>query len=97
MVKKEVFEWIRTGRKTIELRKGKAKSGDQAVFQCGRNILKGEIIRKEEGSLSTLLQSLNFKEIIPTANSVEDAESYIRKLYGTTDGTFTAYKFALSR
>jgi len=23
MVKKEVFEWIRTGRKTIELRRGK--------------------------------------------------------------------------
>ena len=25
MVKKEVFEWIRTGQKTIELRRGKAK------------------------------------------------------------------------
>jgi len=40
MVKKGVFEWIKTGQKTIELRKGKAKSGDQAVFQCGRNILR---------------------------------------------------------
>jgi ASC-1-like (ASCH) protein len=35
---KEVFEWIRTGQKNIELRKGKAKKGDDAVFQCGRNI-----------------------------------------------------------
>jgi hypothetical protein len=26
MVKKEVFRWIRLGRKTVELRKGKAKS-----------------------------------------------------------------------
>jgi len=25
MVKKEVFEWIRNGQKTIELRRGKAK------------------------------------------------------------------------
>jgi len=97
MVKKEVFEWIKTGKKTIELRKGKAKSGDQAVFQCGQNILRGKIIRKHEGNLHTLLGSLNFKEIIPRANSVEDAESYIRKLCGTTDGTFTAYQFALSR
>ena len=38
MVKKEVFEWIRTGQKNIELRRGKAKKGDVAVFQCGRNL-----------------------------------------------------------
>ena len=97
MVKKEMFEWIKTGQKTIELRKGKAKAGDQAVFQCGRNILKGKIISKDEGNLSTLLHNLSFKEIIPTANSIEEATAYIKKLYGTTDGTFTAYKFALSR
>jgi len=97
MVKKEVFEWIKTGKKTIELRKGKAKSGDQAVFQCSRNILRGKIVRRHEGKLQILLQSLNFKQIIPTANSIEEAEAYIKKLYETTDGTFTAYQFALSR
>jgi ASC-1-like (ASCH) protein len=97
MVKKEVFEWIKTGQKTIELRKGKAKAGDQAVFQCGRNILRGKIIRKDEGGLQTLLQTLSFKEIIPNANSAEEAKAYIKKLYRTTDGTFTAYQFALSR
>jgi ASC-1-like (ASCH) protein len=97
MVKKEVFEWIQTGKKTIELRKGKAKSGDQVVFQCGRNILRGKIISKNEGNLSTLLHNLDFKEIIPTANSVEEATVYIKKLYGAADGTFTAYRFALSR
>jgi len=97
MVKKEAFEWIKTGQKTIELRKGKAKSGDHAVFQCGGNILRGKIVRTHEGSLPTLLQSLNFKQIIPTANSLQEATTYIKKLYGTTDGTFTAYRFALSR
>jgi len=45
MVKKEVFEWIRTGRKTIELRRGKTKKGKVAVFQCGRNILRRKISR----------------------------------------------------
>ena len=38
MVKKEVFEWIQTGQKNIELRRGKTEKGDVAVFQCGRNI-----------------------------------------------------------
>jgi ASC-1-like (ASCH) protein len=97
MVKKEVFQWIKTGKKAIELRKGKAKAGEQAVFQCGRNILRGKIVRRDEGKLQVLLQSLSFKQIIPTANSIEEAEVYIKKLYGTTDGTFTAYQFALSR
>jgi hypothetical protein len=45
MVKKEVFEWVRTGQKTIKLRKGKPKQGDDAVFQCGRNILRGNIVK----------------------------------------------------
>jgi len=46
MVKKEVFEWIRTGQKTIEL--GRARQGDNAVFQCGQNILRGIILKKED-------------------------------------------------
>jgi len=97
MVKKEVFEWIKTGKKTIELRKGKAKSGDQAVFQSGRNILRGKIAKRDEGNLQTLLQKLDFKQIIPATDSVEEAKAYIQKLYGTTDGTFMVYQFVLSR
>jgi len=44
VVKKEMFEWIRSGRKTVELRKGKAKSGDQAVRAQSRSV----IARKQE-------------------------------------------------
>jgi len=95
MVKKEVFEWIKTGKKTIELRKGIVRAGDQAVFQCGRHILRGKIVRKDEGDLSALLQKFNFKEIIPSAKNVEEAKAYIKKLYGTTGGIFTAYQFTL--
>ena len=95
MVKKEVFEWIKAGQKTIELRRGKARAGDVAVFQCGRNILRGKIIGKEEGSLLTLLQKFDFKKIIPSVNSMEEAKAYLRALYKTTDGTFTAYYFVL--
>jgi len=34
MVEKEVFEWTRTEQKNVELRRGKAKKGVVAVFQC---------------------------------------------------------------
>ena len=47
MVKKEVFEWIINKQKNFELRQRKAKKGDVAVFQCGRNILRRKIIKKE--------------------------------------------------
>jgi hypothetical protein len=59
MVKKEVFEWIRTGQKTIELMRGRAREGEKAVFQCGRNILRGIIDKKEEGSLTDVLRQDN--------------------------------------
>ena len=93
MVKREVFEWIRRGLKTVELRKGRLKAGDEAVFQCDRDIVRAKIIGKQERSLQLLLQSFPLDQIIPTARSVEEAEAYIRGLYGTTDGTFTAYRF----
>jgi len=32
MVKKEVFEWIRSGQKSIEVRRGKARLGDDVVI-----------------------------------------------------------------
>ena len=55
MVKKEVFEWTQTGQKSVELRRGKAKKGDVAVFQCGRNILRRKIVKREEGDLIDVL------------------------------------------
>ena len=35
----------------------------------------------------------NYKNIIPSANTLEEAINYIKKLYGTTEGVFTAYYF----
>ena len=32
MVKKEVFEWLQSGQKTIELRRGKSKQGDRKSY-----------------------------------------------------------------
>ena len=80
MVKIEAFEWIRTGQKNIELRRGKAKKGDVAVFQCGRNILRRKIIKREEGNLTNVLRKGNHKNIIPSANTVEEVINYIKEL-----------------
>jgi len=76
LVKKEVFEWIRTGQKNIELRRGKAKKGDVAVFQRGRNILRGIIVKKEEGSLTDILREDNCKNIIPIGVSQQTASEF---------------------
>ena len=68
-------------------------SGDEATFQCGRNILVGRIVKKEHGGLTEVLREDNYKRVIPIANCLEEAIEYVRKLYGTTEGTFTAYHF----
>jgi len=95
MVKKENFEWIRSGRKHIEVRKGKRMKGDEATFLCSKWMLKGKIVKTEEGKLLNIVNSSNFKDVIPIAKSVEDAISYIEGLYGTKEGVFTAYYFKL--
>lgn len=93
MVKKEVFEWIISKKKNIELRKGKARKGDEAVFQCGRNVLRKKITKRKEGKLTDVLRQDNYKNIIAQANTLEEAINYIKKLYGTTEGVFTVYYF----
>jgi len=75
MVKKEVFEWIRTGQKTIELTRGRTREGDKAVFQCGRNALRQD----------------NYKNIIPSAQSLEEAVTYLIGLCGMAEGRFATF------
>ena len=84
-----------TGQKSIELRRGKAKKGDVAVFQCGRNILRRKIIKREEGNLTDVLRKENYKRIIPSANTLKEAIDYVKKLYETTEGVFSTYYFRL--
>lgn len=54
MVKKGVFDWKRTGQKSVELRRDRARQGDNAVFHRGQDILRGIILKKEKGVLLTL-------------------------------------------
>jgi len=94
LLKKEVFEWVIARQKTVELRRGKGKRGDYAVFQCGRNIIRKRIIKREEGNLTAILRQDNYKNIIPIAQSLEEATIYLKSLYETINETFTAHYLA---
>jgi ASC-1-like (ASCH) protein len=89
--KKEVFEWLKEGKKTIDIRKGNPHSGDIAVFEAGPHVLRLKIAKRELGRLTDLVRSDNYKEVIPSAETLEDAVDYLRRLYGDYDGVFTAY------
>jgi hypothetical protein len=89
--KKEIFEWLKQGKKTIDIRKGNPYRGEIAVFVAGPHVLRLKIARRESGRLSDLVRLDNFRQVIPSAVVVGDAVGYLRGLYGDYDGVFTAY------
>ena len=44
LAKKEVFEWLSQGQKTIDVRKGTLKPGEIAFFQSGSHALRLKIV-----------------------------------------------------
>jgi hypothetical protein len=94
MAKKEVFAWLKEGTKTIDVRKGTAWKGEIAVFQCGASYLELPIAQKKTGALTEIITQENFKSIIPTARNPKDAIDYLKAIYGTGGGVFTAYHLA---
>jgi len=91
MVKKEVFMWIESGMKTIDIRKGKPFRGNIATFMCGPKLFRLLIEKTETGTLNQIIHPDNYKSIIPTAYTVQDVHEYLKKLYVSIDSTFTAY------
>ncbi len=94
LAKKEVFTWIKQGKKTIDIRKGTPKPGDVATFQSGTCALNVRIVKSESGRLSEVVREDNFRQVIPSAVELGDAFAYVRRLYGDCDGVFTAYYLA---
>jgi ASC-1-like (ASCH) protein len=76
--RKEVFEWLKQGKKTIDVRKGKPQNGEVAVFQSGPHVLRFRIVNKESGALLEVLRLNNFRLVIPSAVGFEDAVGYLR-------------------
>lgn len=93
-VKKQVFEWIRENKKTIEIREGKSKKGNEAVFRSGRNMVKRKIVESREGRLRYLLLRYGFKKVVPTAHTLEETLRFYETLGHDINGTFTAYVLA---
>jgi ASC-1-like (ASCH) protein len=89
--KKEVYAWLKDGKKTIDVRKGNASRGEVAVFQSGAHYLRLPIVKKETGKLTEIIRPDNYKQIIPTAQNLDAAVDYLRSLYGADGGVFTAY------
>ncbi len=89
--KTEVFQWLKQGIKTIDVRKGTPMNGEFAVFQCGPKVLRLRIVGVESGRLSEVVRSDNFLQVIPLAGSLDAALAYLRGLYPDCGGVFTAY------
>jgi hypothetical protein len=92
--KKEVYNWLESGQKTIDVRKGNSFKGQVAVYLSGRKVLRMWIVKRETGRLEVIVRSNNFWLVIPLAATVEDAIDYLHQLYEGYDGTFTAYYVA---
>ena len=86
-----MFEWLKSGQKTIDVRKGNAQQGEFAVFQSGPQVLRIKILKRESGRLEEVLRSDNFRLVIPSAAVLDNAVGYLRGLYVGYDGVFTAY------
>jgi hypothetical protein len=94
LAKKEVFIWLKDGKKTVDIRRGNPKPGEIATFQSGPHALKLRIVKSESGRLTEVIRSDNYRQVIPSAAGLGDAVAYLRGLYDDYDGVFTAYYLA---
>lgn len=98
LTKKQVYDWIKRGDKTIDLRRGKQSKGDTIVFLSGhRQFVEGRIVKKQEGTLQELLNEDTYKKIVPIAKNLDEALVFIKEIYPLTDDLFTAYEFQLNK
>jgi hypothetical protein len=94
LAKREVFLWLKEGKKTIDVRRGNPKPGEIARFQCGPYSTELKVVRSATGPLLELVCEDNFRLVIPSAACLADAFAYLRGIYGSLDGVFTAYYLA---
>ncbi|MCW4024358.1 MAG: hypothetical protein NWF01_04895 [Candidatus Bathyarchaeota archaeon] len=92
--KKEYFQAIKEGKKTIDVRRGRPLQGGTAVFLSGPHKLRMKIVGLETGKLADLIREDNFRLIVPWAGSLRDVLSVLNLLYFGVDGDFTAYHVA---
>ncbi len=92
LAKKEVMQWLKEGKKTIDVRKGSCRSTDSTVvFMSGPHKITATITKTVTGKLGEVITETNYRQVIPTAQTLQDAYSYLNEIYGDYDGTYTAY------
>jgi hypothetical protein len=95
--KKEYFQALKQGKKTVDIRRGRPKQGAFAAFLSGPHLLRMKITKKETGNLTVIVRADNFRLIVPWAASLGDVLAVFRGLYGgSVDGDFTAYYVVFS-
>ena len=80
VIDRNIFDTIKTGKKTIETRAATSKFknikvGDILVFKCGNDNLEKSVKEKFYfKSIDEILNKLSLKEIMPNIDSKEDAK-----------------------
>jgi len=91
LAKREVFDWLLSGKKTIDVRRGRPIDADTVIFLSGPRRLTFRVVSRQAGLLGEVVHEKNFKQVIPTAGCVDEALAYFRGLYRDCEGVFTAY------
>ncbi len=94
LAKKEVFEWLAEGKKTLDIRKGNPRNGRKILFISGPHRLELRVLSTQTGKLRDVVRQDNFRQVIPCAVTLDDAFAYLKQIFGSYDGVFTAYTVA---
>jgi len=78
----------------VEKRKS-SKRRENCLLERSKQVAKGRILCFRGGKLEEVLNAGNYKKIIPTAENLGEALAFVKKIYPSTEGTFTAYEFEL--
>ncbi len=68
--------------------------GEIAVFLSGRNVLRMKITKRETGKINEIVRADNFRLVIPSAVTIEEAVAYLARLYDGYVGIYAAYHVA---
>ena len=88
-VYKDIFENIKDGTKTIEVR-NRLIRGDEAVFLCGRNVVRKRITGTKEFLIDDGFLLQNWKSIMPKAQDLESARNRLLEIF-PNNNKFYAY------
>ncbi|HLC59318.1 MAG TPA: hypothetical protein VJH34_02235 [archaeon] len=79
-VYKDIFECVKDGSKKIEVR-NRLIRGSEAVFMCGREVIRKKITDVKEFSLNDGFLSQKWKMIVPKAGNENEAKERLLNIF----------------